>query len=519
MNVAWCVMALALTAADEAQTSAPAACAARPASAECQEIWPISLSAATRIALDNSKLLRVVTQGVPPSPVGGLEPARVDAAESDTDNRRVVIARANADESIWRFKSDVMALVRSVEQQYWNLAQAHAALSSSEKALKMTREVLAREQSEVFFHCNGALADVTEAAERLEKMNLDVVEKTSDVITTERQFRVILGLPPADSRRIVPTTKPGEEQVVFDWDTCLSDMMEEQPNIRQQQAVVRLAELQLLLARNQFIPYLEQWSVQQLIDLGPELESPQQASLSRIRQSMRQIDYKKLSGHLGPEVDGEKHYYFPYWQAGLTNQFALAGHSGLSNTRQAQYVLLRSRAFERQVVHQTTHSLARFFLELDANYKQFTTAGRQRTAAQMRLDAQRAYYDEGRITIDRFFDAISAYATAATLESQYKATYNISLAAMSEAKGTLLSDRNIVIAESARHYRDMQAAQAKIDEQTKTALYEPTKNEPTASTPTESKPKTWTFSFSIGWDKPLPIKGAISVDEHVTQAP
>jgi hypothetical protein len=152
MNVAWCVMALTLTGADEPRTSLPAACAARPASAECQEIWPTSLSAATRIALDNNKLLGVQIQIVPPLPVGGFEPARIVAAESDADYRPTFIARANAAGSIWRFKSDVMALVRSVEQQYWNLVQAHVALSSSEQAVRMTREALELEFGEFEFY-------------------------------------------------------------------------------------------------------------------------------------------------------------------------------------------------------------------------------------------------------------------------------------------------------------------------------------------------------------------------------
>ncbi len=117
---------------------------------------------------------------------------------------------------------------------------------------------------------------------------------------------------------------------------------------------------------------------------------------------------------------------------------------------QAQYSLLRSRAYYQQVVHQTTHSLARFFLEIDANYKQFQTAKRLRQAAAQRLDAQRAYYEEGRITIDRFLDAISQYATAVATEAQYKTTYNISIAALEEAKGTLLAHDNIVVADGPR---------------------------------------------------------------------
>ena len=138
---------------------------------------------------------------------------------------------------------------------------------------------------------------------------------------------------------------------------------------------------------------------------------------------------------------------FVTWQLGFTFQAPLGMRSPLANTRQAQYILLRARAYLQQIVHQTTHSLARFFLEIDANYKQFKTASRLRAAAALRLDAQRAYYEEGRITIDRFLDGVRLYATAVATEAQYKTTYNISIVALEEAKGTLLAYDNIAVAE------------------------------------------------------------------------
>ena len=100
MNVAWCVMALALTGnTDEPTTSESAVCGAHPANTECQEIWPMSLSAATCIALDNNNLLRVVTEGAPSVPGGGFEPARVDPAGSHADNSPIVVTRINTSES------------------------------------------------------------------------------------------------------------------------------------------------------------------------------------------------------------------------------------------------------------------------------------------------------------------------------------------------------------------------------------------------------------------------------------
>ena len=138
---------------------------------------------------------------------------------------------------------------------------------------------------------------------------------------------------------------------------------------------------------------------------------------------------------------------FTQWQIGLTFQVPIGMRAPLANTRSAQYALLRARAYMQQIVHQTTHSLARFFLEIDANYKQFKTASRLRAAAALRLESQRAYYEEGRITIDRFLDAVSQYATAVATEAQYKTTYNISIVALEEAKGTLLAYDNIAVAE------------------------------------------------------------------------
>jgi hypothetical protein len=221
------------------------------------------------------------------------------------------------------------------------------------------------------------------------------------------------------------------------------------------------------------------------------------------------------------------------YESGGTFQIPLGMRSPLANTRQAQYALLRSRSYYDQVIHQTTHSLARFFLEEDANYKQFQTAKRLREAAAQRLDAQRAHYEEGRITIDRFLDAISQYTTAVATEAQYKTTYNISIAALEEAKGTLLAYDNIAMAEGphprkayvrARHIPGANwPSQIKPDEQVMTASLAagtpaktavPPAKDPgsgdSAQTASAAKTKTWSFSITIGGAKPLQIKGTIT---------
>jgi outer membrane protein TolC len=363
----------------------------------------------------------------------------------EANRANIVIARLNADASVWNFKAAIMAHVRSIEQQYWSLSQQQIALWSRETAVRLGEEILRRERAELEVG-RATAADVAEAEQQLENFQLNLVSATSDVITTERQLRNILGLPPADNRRIVPDTAPTEARLQPDWETSVAQMLAFQPDIVQQQLLVRLTELQLLLARNQLLPQLNLNALYQLNGLGHDLASAEGVMSGAGLLALNPVVSKKNSA---AGVDSQPTAYkdFNSWQAGLTFSMPIGFRAPLANTRQAQYQLLRQRAFLQQIVHQTTHSLARFFLEVDANYKQFRTAQRLRAAAQQRLEAQRAFYEEGRITIDRLLDAVSQYANAIATEAQYKTSYNTSIAALEEAKGTLLAYDNIAVAE------------------------------------------------------------------------
>jgi len=336
--------------------------------AEKRSSWALSLRDAIRISLENSEAVRVVPHH---TLVGGHEPARVEEGDgSRATGPLCVIAPRDAETDRQRFKAEVMTEVRSVEQQYWSLVYQHVQRRAGEKAVQLAEEILKREQSELK-EGRGTVADVAEAQQRLEQFRLDLVTRTSDVITTERRLRSLLGLPPADDRRIVPVTAPTEAKLDPDWEDGLATMLVLQPDVVRATASMQAVGAKLTEARRD--------------DNGTTDEPRDTARVNQIQDD-----------------------------------------------------LLRERAFLQQIVHQTTHSLARFFLEVDANYKQFQTASRIRATAVERLKAQRAFYEEGRITIDRYLDAVSRYASAVAQEAQFKTSYNISIVALEEAKGTLL---------------------------------------------------------------------------------
>jgi Outer membrane efflux protein len=197
-------------------------------------------------------------------------------------------------------------------------------------------------------------------------------------------------------------------------------------------------------------------------------------------------------------------------------------------------------------IRQQVHSFARTFLNIDASDKQLRTAKRLKAAAAARLDSQRAYYAEGRITVDRFLDAVSQYATAVATEAQCKATYNTSIVALQEAKGKLLEDYGIVVLERPKPRWAVAARQPKTDGATKLAalVAEPTSkpapapppmaaarptasgvecgtgccesNEPAFPAGPTSASRSWTFSFTIGsGPRAVQLKGTISADDPV----
>ena len=357
----------------------------------------------------------------------------------------IVIARLNADSAVWRFKAEVMASVRSIEQQYWALSQQHVEYWSRTTAVDLGEEIVKREEAELEVG-RGTIANVAEARSRLEQFRLDLLTSTSSLITTERQLRNILGLPPTDNRRIIPVTPPVEARLEPNWEASLAQMLSFQPDIVNQQLLVRLSELQLLSARNQLLPVLNLDALYQFNGLGENLDSAEAVGTGA---GLRGIDPRNAALQRAAGLNSNPSVFrnFQQWQVGLTFQMPLGFRGQLAQTRQAQYNLLRQRAYLQQIVHQTTHSLSRFFLEVDANYKQFKTAGRLRVAAEQRLDAQRAFYENGRITIDRYLEAINLFATAVAQEAQFKSTYNTAIAALEEAKGTLLAYDNIAVAE------------------------------------------------------------------------
>jgi Outer membrane efflux protein len=307
----------------------------------------------------------------------------------------ILIAPANpgADGKAWQLKADVTAMVRCVEQFYWSLAQQRAQLQCRGKAVELGESALERVLSDVESG-KREFVEAAEARERLENLRLQLVGATSDMITRERHLQNLLGLSTDENRNIVPVTQPRVTDIEPDWESSLVEMISFQPTVSQSRERVERAERDLCLS----------------------LEASTTAPCSAGADS--------------------------------SNASPAVCRADDAKSRQAQQSLLRHQESYKQVLQDLSESLARSCVELDANYNQWKSSTQLLAATEKRLASRQADYEAGRITVDRYLDAVTEWSSAVAQEAQLKFSYNTSIAVYEEAKGTLLAERNIYIRHS-----------------------------------------------------------------------
>jgi hypothetical protein len=243
MRRCWGTLALILLGAMAAQAAPPGGkpegdppwpALATLAAEAGHERWLMGLPEAIRLALENSDGVCVLHAQLPPgtlteqdrrdaAPYLTYEPyfkAPLGFADKPPRNAAIdgplMIHPVKADTPLPRFRADAMALVRSVEQQYWVLAAQRVRVACTERVIQDAKSVIQKGMEESpLCRGNGYLA---EAAERLEQFQRDLKTQEAGLADAERRLRIMLGRPPSDGRHIVTTTRPIDQPIACNTD-------------------------------------------------------------------------------------------------------------------------------------------------------------------------------------------------------------------------------------------------------------------------------------------------------------
>ncbi|MDP6445699.1 MAG: TolC family protein [Pirellulaceae bacterium] len=367
---------------------------------------------------------------------GGIEFNRIAGPNATAGNYNgVLIARINTDISLADFEASIRNLLIDIERAYWDLYFAYRDLDAKKARRDATlvtwrivkdklafgdadgeREALAREQY------YSAVAAV--------EQSLSGANGANGVFAVERKLRRLMGLPTHDGRVIKPADEPIRVDMVFDWDEALASSMWRRVELRRQKWTVKRRQLELMAAENFLQMRLDFVGQYRWRGFGDDL-----LGTTNVVNSGAYADL------LTANLQG--------WQFGLELSTPIGNRKGHAAVRHAELMLAREQALLREQELQVAHELADAFAELDRAYAVARSNYNRAIAAQQQIDPIQAKYEAGDVLLENLLDAQSRAAEANSAFYRSLVDYNLAIATLNFAKGTLLDFHKVRLTEGA----------------------------------------------------------------------
>ncbi|MEZ6041209.1 MAG: TolC family protein [Planctomycetaceae bacterium] len=328
----------------------------------------------------------------------------------------IVIAHLKQQQSYFQFKSSVQQLVQGVITAYWSLVQARTELWAREKQVEQAQQaydlVAAKLRTGL-----GNLADVSQPKSALANFRASLLAARANVIQSEAALRNLLGLPPEDGHRLVPSTPPTRDRVQFHWEDLVRTAQSQRPDLVELNLVLMADQQTLVLRDNNARPTFNAQAIQRWNGL-----------------SGRALNGATVSS--GPDQHND-------WSLGFNFSVPLGLRSARASLRTAELQIAKDRAFIRQSLHQMEHELATSVRTLDSNFLQYEAFRESRQAARENLEVQLVQERLGRSIFLNVLQAITDWGTAVTSEARSLTAYNSQLASLEQSTGTILETHGI----------------------------------------------------------------------------
>lgn len=331
----------------------------------------------------------------------------------------LLIARAGMEQSIHDFDTQVRVLLRDIEQLYWTLYFRYQELYSREVGMKLALRLWQVEKSRRDAGA-GAKPDVAQAREQFENFRDARLQALDRVLVTELALRELLGLPPEDGRRLLPADQPATAEIQPTWELAVREAMSQRPELNASRFAMRAAELELFRQRNGLLPDFTVFATYDVTGQDNQFD-----------QSIDRLTDNKFSD----------------WRLGFRYTRPMGERAAHAATRRARLTLGRQRAALREREHSILHELARAYRNLATRYETIVVRRARRQAAAEFLGTQQAAFREGKTSVIVLQSAQIRFADALSDEALAIAQYNQALVDWEFAKGTILRNNNVTLAE------------------------------------------------------------------------
>ena len=332
----------------------------------------------------------------------------------------IVLARIDTERSYFQFKDSVQELVRGVIEAYWSLVAARTDLWSRRQQVLQLQTAVERIVARVDVEIDNR-ADLAQAQLQLANFRVNLVTSQANVIQREAALRNIIGMPPVDGSRLIPSTPPINDRFEANWEEILDLAADRRPDLIELKLIIE-ADLQTLqIAKNNALPRLDAVSLYRWN--GLEGTMPNGDTI------------RSASGS------------FTDWTLGVNFSVPLGLRQSRAALRRQELLIARDRANLQQGLHNAVHLLATNVRALDQLYEQYLAFRDARRAARINLDAQLLRYQTQQTILLNVLQAIADWGNATSFEASALTQYNAQLATLERQTGTILETHNVVFYE------------------------------------------------------------------------
>jgi outer membrane protein TolC len=344
----------------------------------------------------------------------------------------ILIARIRFNQNRAEFERNVNQMLLNVENAYWNLYGSYYQLYSREQGLRFAYETwkITGAQYKVGRVSRAALAQAEGQYNLFRSQRLQAIDT---VLDNERQLRAMLGMQIEDGTRLVPSDAPTLAEYRPDWKTGWYECMQNRPELYIARQDLKVAQLNVLLAKNYLLPDLRSFLTYDSNAVGTQLDGPGTANAFRNLASNN----------------------FNDWTVGLRLGFPLGYRFAHAQLRQSQLQLARAYLVLQDQELKGERFLGLYYRRMSSAYFQIKAARAQREAFATQLRIRYELYSAGAnepgtgnpVTLNLLLEAQRFWAEALATEYQAIVTYNNSIAGWEYAKGTILQHDNVTISE------------------------------------------------------------------------
>jgi outer membrane protein len=344
---------------------------------------------------------------------------------------RIEINRNNQQISVLDFRNTLEEQLARVEQVYWQLVQA-------QKEVEINQELLQRTIDTAVILSLRKNQDVTrvqlaQAQFSISQRRASLVRARSRVTDLSYQLKRLINdptLPVGGPDLLLPATPAVQDQVIYSPALTITDAVQFRTEIGQQQLRVDSALIALNVAKNNLLPRLD------LVARGTWQNVNTDNALSAIGGNLDFADSWQGVGSLQVQFE-----------------YPIGNRAARSIEKRAKLQYSQAEVQYQALVNQVVEETARAYNELETTYREISSQRQARYDAAEALRALQVREDNNEPLTPQFVDQKlrqqEQLAQAATAEAQAVSNYNIAIANLERAKGTLLRYNNVVLQEQA----------------------------------------------------------------------